>query len=343
MNMAIAGEVIGGLAFGVQALLHAVMSEVLPRKWRPYAQGTATFCAGLGGLVGLLVGGAMTRYGNYDGFRNYWYMTTALYTVSTVLCFLLYNPPVRKSQLGRTHAEKLRLLDWTGYVFLASGLVVFCMGLSWSQNPYGWTNAHVLAPFLVGLCVMIGLVVYETKFKKDGMCHHGLFSIHRWNFTIALWCAFVDGIAFFATNSYFCYEVSVLYESDELRSNLPYSLGFIVSCITAFAIGSYCSTTKTIRVPAIFSFSVLTAFFICMATATQGSSTAVWCYAILFGIGLGSSLCSVLALSQLSTPKDLLTITTGLMISMRSFGGSIGLAVCELICCSPFSKLPKTC
>lgn len=330
MNMAIAGETISGLAFGVQALLHAVMSEVLPRKWRPYAQASATVSGSLGGVVGLLVGGAMTRNGDAEGFRNFWYMATALYAVSTVLCFFLYNPPVRSSQLGLTNAEKLQQLDWVGYMFLTSGLVALCMGLSWSQNPYGWSDSHVLAPFLIGLALIAGLIFYETKFKEDGMFHHKLFNAHRWNFSIALWCIFVDGISFFAANSYFSLEVSILYESDPLLSTFRFSISFIMSSITASLVGAYCSQTKTVRLPAIFAFSLMTAFFICMATATQGSSTPSWGYAVLFGIALGSSVCSVLALSQLSTPKDLLTITTGLMISIRSFGGSIGLAICKL-------------
>lgn len=332
MNMAIAGQTVAACAFGVQALLHAVMSEVLPRKWRPYAQATATVSAGLGGVVGLLVAGAMTRNGDFEGFRNYWYLAAALYGVSTILCFCIYNPPVRSSQLGLTNLEKLQQLDWVGYSLLTAGLVVLCMGLSWSENPYGWSAPHVLAPFLVGLALLAGLIIYEARIKVDGMFHHQLFSVHKWNFTIALWCIFVDGIAFFASNSYYVMEVGILYESDPLKATLRYSVSFITCSIVACIVGTYCTRTKTVRPPSIFAFSVMTAFFICMATATQGSSAAVWAYAVLFGIALGSSLCSIVALSQLSTPKELLTIATGLIISVRSFGGSIGLAVCECAC-----------
>lgn len=76
MNMAIAGEVVTGLSYGAQPLLHAVTSEVLPRKYRPWAQAADNIAAALGGLVALIVGGVMTRNGNHAGFRNYWYMST---------------------------------------------------------------------------------------------------------------------------------------------------------------------------------------------------------------------------------------------------------------------------
>lgn len=130
--MAIGGEVIAGISYGAQPLIHAVVSEVLPRKYRPFGQATANVAAALGGLVALLTGGAMTRNGNHEGFRNYWYFSTAVYALATLLCFILYNPPVRPSQLGLTNVEKLKKLDWIGYVLLSAGL--------------GWSFSNVTVP-----------------------------------------------------------------------------------------------------------------------------------------------------------------------------------------------------
>jgi len=329
MNMVIAGQCVAGISYGAQPLLHAVTSEVLPRKYRPYAQGLDNFAAALGGLVALVAGGAMTRHNNHAGFRNYWYLATALYAVAAILCLVLYNPPVRQSQLGLTHIEKLKKLDWIGYILLASGLVLFCMGLSWSQNPYPWTDAHVLAPFLIGVALMFCLGVYEWKFKKDGMFHHGLFS-QGYNFVIALVCVFVEGLVFFAANNYFAFEVGVLYETDPLRTGIRYGINMIVYAIFAMLAGVFCSTTKMIRLPTVVAFVSMIIFFICMATATPASSNPVWGYPVFLGIGLGTALCALVTAAQLSTPLELISITSGLMISMRSLGGSVGLAICEL-------------
>ena len=328
MNMAIAGQCIAGLSYGAQPLLHAVTSEVLPRKYRPFAQAADNVAAALGGLVALVVGGAMTRNNNHEGFRNYWYMTTVIYAVAAILCCVLYNPLVRPSQLGLTTMEKMKKLDWIGYVLLASGLVLFCVGLSWSQNPYQWTDAHILAPFLTGVALIIVLAVYETKFKKDGMFHHGLFS-QGWNFVIALICVFVEGLVFFAANNYFAFEVTILYETDPLRTGIRYGINFIVYAIAAVLAGVFCSTTKKIKIPTAVAFISIIVFFICMATATPASSNPVWGYPVFLGIGLGVCLCALLTAAQLSTPVELIAITSGLMISVRSLGGSIGLAICK--------------
>jgi hypothetical protein len=328
MNMAIAGEVVAGISYGAQPLLHAVASEVLPRRHRPFAQAADNVAAALGGLVGLLVGGAMTRNGNSAGFRNYWYLSTAIYLVATVLCFILYNPPPQPSQLGLTNREKLKKLDWIGYLLLASGLVLFCIGLSWSQNPYEWTNAHILAPFLIGVALIVCLAVYETKFKKDGMLHHGLFS-SGWNFPIALVCVFVEGLSFFAANNYFAFEVAIMYETDPLRTGIRYGINFILYAISAVLAGAFCSKTKVVRFPTVISFCFILLFFILMATANPGTSKAVWGYPMFLGVGLGTCLCALVTAAQLSTPRELIAITSGLMISMRSFGGAVGIAICK--------------
>jgi len=317
MNMAIAGEVIAGLSYGAQPLVHAVASEVLPRRNRPNGQAAVNVAACIGGLFALLTGGAMTRDGNHAGFRNYWYMSTAFYVVATVLCVVMYTPPPQKLQVGLTNMERLKKLDWIGYFFFASGLVLF-----------PWTDAHILAPFLIGVALIACLAVYESRFKADGMFHHGLFT-NGWNFVIALLCVFVEGVSFFAANNYFAFEVSVLYETDPLRTGLRYGINFIVYAIAAVVAGVYCSKTKQARIPTVVAFCFFIIFFILMATATPASSNPAWGFPVFLGIGLGIYLCTLLTVAQLSTPPELIAITSGLMIGVRSFGGSVGLAICR--------------
>ena len=71
-----------------------------------------------------------------------------------------------------------------------------------------------------------------------------------------------------------------------------------------------------------------------MTSVTSGSSTAVWIYPIIIGLGIGFSLTCLVTIAQLSTPPGLIAITSGLIIAIRSLGGSVGLAICEWICLS---------
>lgn len=66
-----------------------------------------------------------------------------------------------------------------------------------------------------------------------------------------------------------------------------------------------------------------------MTSVTPGSSTAVWVYPVILGLGFGFSLTCLVTIAQLSTPPALIAITTGLIISIRSLGASVGLSICE--------------
>jgi MFS family permease len=208
MGMAIAGFTVIGTAFGAQPLLHTVASEVLPRRWRSLAQAAVMIANALALASGLVIGGALNRHGNPDGFRYYFYIATAIFAIAAVMCLFAYRPLPTKLQIEYSFNKKIAQLDWIGYALLASSLVLFCVGLSWSQNPYPWSDPHVSASFAVGVFLALMLILYETRFKKDGMFHHSLFK-GKPNFTIAIICVFCEGIAFFAANIYFAFEVSI--------------------------------------------------------------------------------------------------------------------------------------
>ncbi|ENH64960.1 hypothetical protein FOC1_g10005731 [Fusarium oxysporum f. sp. cubense race 1] len=225
-------------------LLHAISSEVVARKYRPWAQGSINVSASLGAIVGLLI-------------------------------------------------EKMRNLDWVGYGFLTPALVLFCMSLAWSGNPYSWTDAHVLATFLIGVLSGVALIVYETSIKKNGI---------------------------------------VLFAIDNIIIGAQYSMAFIALGISAIVSGIWCSISKALRFPIILAFGFKILFMVLMATVSKSTPQAlIWIYPITLGLGLGVCMPALITVAHFATPRELIAITSGLMISIRSLGGSIGLAVFNAI------------
>lgn len=258
MGMVIAGAVITGLAYGAQPLLYAVVSEILPRRFRAPAQSSINISLGIGSIFTLLVGETLMKY-HTDGFRIFWYITGGLLGLSAIVCALLYNPPLRPLQQSLTQRQKLRQLDWIGYALLTFGIVLFAMGLVWSDNPYDWKNAHILAPFLVGLLLLISLAAHQTWVRKDGMFHHSLFTRDR-NFAISLFCIFVEGMGFFAANAFFPMEMGILFETDPIRVGLRYSISFFSAILMSAAIAVYCLRTRRIRWVTVLAFLLFVVF-----------------------------------------------------------------------------------
>lgn len=337
MNTAILGQVIAGISYGAQPLNHAIPSEVLPRKYRPYAQAVVNVAACIGGFLALIAGGALTRNGHPEGFRPFWYIGAAIYGVSGVIGIFCYNPPLRALQTSLTQNEKLRLLDWPGYFLLIVGLVLTCVGLSWAENPYTWSDPHVLSTFTIGIVFCALLITYEWKFTKTGMFHHSLFKLGP-NFAIALGTVFVEGMLFFCTNNYFAYQVSTMYETDRLIITTRYSLTFILFALFAITAGAYCSYFKIVRLPTSAAFLSFLIFFILMATSSPTTSGQVWGYPAFLGFGLGVCLCTLVTAAQLCTPPELISLASGLMIGVRSFGGSIGLAIYNAVFATTISR-----
>lgn len=328
MSMIIAGFTVVGLAFGAQPLLHAVPSEVLPRRLRAWAQGSVMIANGIGLVAGLIVGGALNRNHNPNGWRNHYYISTAIFAAAAVICSFAYRPLPRPLETTLTFKEKISRLDWIGYILLAISLVLFCMGLSWSQNPYPWSDPHTSATFAIGLFFGLILVAYETFVKKDGMFHHGLFQINR-NFAISLVCIACEGIAFFAANIYFAFQVNVLYEHDFLLVCVRFSVAYIATIVGSAVTALYCSITKKVRWVTVLAFLIFVAFFVAMATTTKSTNDPVWGYAVLMGWALGMTLVTLVAAGQLAVTGELISIASGLMISVRSLGGTIGIAICK--------------
>lgn len=257
--MAIAGQTLIGVSYGAQGLLYAVASEIVPRRFRPAAQGGLNASLAGGGIVALLAGEAMIR-DFHDGFRDFYYLAVAMLASATLIIALLYNPPLRPLQKTLTLQEKLRRLDWMGYALITVGITLFAIALSWAKNPYPWKSAYVLAPFFIGIVVIIALAIHQTKFKKDGLFHHDLFK-HDRNFALAFVIILIDGMAFQASNNYFAFEASILYETDPVRVGLRFAIVFFAAIASSFVCAVYSSYRRTVRGPIVLSFVLFTIFF----------------------------------------------------------------------------------
>lgn len=121
----------------------------------------------------------------------------------------------------------------------------------------------------------------------------------------------------------------MLYTSDSLLVGLNFGIVYLTVIPASMIAGLYCTETKRVRWMTVLTFLIFIAFFACMSTTNAGTRKEVWGYPVLMGIGLGMTLVTLIAAGQLSIPPDLIAVATGIMISIRSLGGTIGIAICK--------------
>ena len=325
----IVGQSIAAVTSGAQPLLHAIASEITPRRYRSLAQAAANTAAALGAIVGLLMGGALVRT-HASGFRTYFYITAGLYALCVAIIFWLYNPPVRELQRQLTQRQKLARLDWIGYAFFLPGLILFCFALTSSSGVYPWKSSKIIGPLVVGICLLIAFGLYEWKGTRVGMLHHDLFSRGR-NFALAEALMLTEGIVFFCATQYYGFEVSVLYDKTLFVAGLDYTVGWWTMIVATTLCGIYCSWTKTVRPAMTLAFVAFAIFSATMASLNPSTRWSAVGFTPFFGIGLGMALNTLVTVAQLSTPPELISLTTGLMIGTRSVGGTIALAIYSAI------------
>lgn len=322
----LAGFCLLGCAFGAQSLLFAVGSEVVPRKHRPTVQALLNISSGIGAIIAIGMGGSLLKDYNLANYRIFYYVECGIFAAAAIMCSTCYNPPPRELQVSLSLHEKLRRLDWIGFVLLTPGLTLFSMALAWSQNPYSWKDVQILATFIIGMVLLLAFTVYEWRFKDDGMFHHALFQNR--NFALTLGLIFAEGASFFTANNYFAFQYGTFHHSNLLDAGWRYSIVFVSTMFFAGIFAAWSMRQKEVRGPLVVGCLALLIFNILMATVRPSIPADVfWGYPIFAGVGLGAILPISMAAVQLSTPPELISITSGLTLSVRSLGAVVGIPV----------------
>ncbi|KAJ6076997.1 hypothetical protein N7499_008978 [Penicillium canescens] len=326
VSTVIAGFVLVGISYGATPLLFAVPSEILPRSQRSIAQSTINLSASVGGILSLVMGGVLLRHNNLENCRVFFYVVAAFFALSFFGILFFYYPPPREEQVSLTLTQKLGKLDWIGYALFAPGLTLFSMALSWSENPYQWSDVHIIASFVLGMVLIIGFILYEWLIKKDGILNHAVFT-HR-NIVISLLAVWIDGVSFYTANTYFARQFGMFTGNDMLISGIAFGMFFIFGGSATVIFGWASTKYRIVRIPGVACLALIVLFNIVMATTTLSTPEAnYWGYTIFAGLGLGGVVPTFMVAAQLTTPPELISLVSGLVSVARPIGGVIGLAI----------------
>ncbi|KAH7248145.1 major facilitator superfamily domain-containing protein [Fusarium solani] len=213
--------------------------------------------------------------------------------------------------------EKLSKLDWIAYALLMSGIILFSMALTWSENPYPWKDSHVSPLFAVSCVLLIGLGYHQTMVRKDGMVHHGLFSLSICffaavvaSFGVAAYTSVTKDIRGPLALSFLLYIIfGILMATSKVSSNIAVPWGYPIILGTGFALTFTCVITaaQMSAPPELIGLTISLRSF--------GGCVAIAIYAAIFNSAIKKYLVPDIASAVVPlglSPKDMPQLIKGL-------------------------------
>ncbi|KAL7279441.1 hypothetical protein ACG7TL_007283 [Trametes sanguinea] len=156
MNMLIAARTIQGVGGGgINNMSSIIISDLVPLVERGAYQGMVVLAWAFAAAIGPVVGGSLAQKASW---RWLFYINLPLAGVAFILVavFLRVRTP------EGTLREKLARVDWVGNVIIIAGTTLALIALTWGGVTYPWSSAHVLAPLIIGVILIMVFFIYEA-------------------------------------------------------------------------------------------------------------------------------------------------------------------------------------
>lgn len=189
MNTFIAGMALCGAGAGILELTAlAVTSEIAPVRQRGVYVALLIFTI-LPFTPAVLESQVISHYGTW----RYLGLICGVWTfIGFVMVIVFYQPPPRSVTVGLSRREVVRRIDFVGGFLSIVGLLLFLMAVQWGGYQYSWGSAHVIAPLVLGLVLLIAFSIYEAKWAKYPMFPRALAREPR-ILLLTLFITFVSG------------------------------------------------------------------------------------------------------------------------------------------------------
>ncbi|KAL8281485.1 hypothetical protein RQP46_006169 [Phenoliferia psychrophenolica] len=327
-GMALGGTIVFGLGFANSGNVFAVPAEVLPRRHR----GTAALkLTGFIHKVAILAGASLitTNPGGYPGWRTLFWICAGAHLLSFILIFVAYHPPASPNPEGLSVMERILDFDLVGTLLFACALCPILVALFAGGLSSPWSSPKIIAPLVVGCAFVVIFCLHQRFVRQDGLMHHAMFQNR--NAALCLFAITVEGFVYQIFNSFYGAETGVLYDPRPLYLGLRFCI-FGVCAIAASPIYMYTAYKYKLLIEQLsFGFVLFLVGIIGMATLSPADGKTILIYCAICGVGFASPISCLLSVAQLSMDPVFAGLISGLMISFRSVGGAVGVAICSAI------------
>ncbi|KAI9000562.1 iron permease [Trametes punicea] len=156
MNWLIAARTVQGMGGGgITNLASIILADLVPLAERGTYQSVLILVWLFAGAIGPAVGGAFAEDVTW---RWLFYLNLPLSGISFILVALWLRVRTPEGSMW----EKLARIDWLGNLIIIAGATLSLLALTWGGIRFSWSSAHVLAPLIIGVVLILVFFLYEN-------------------------------------------------------------------------------------------------------------------------------------------------------------------------------------
>jgi len=306
---AVQGIGAGGLMVGTQAII----GDIVPPRDRGRYTGLIGSVWGLASVLGPLAGGFIVENLSW---RWVFYVNLPVGLIAIA---------VIATQLHLPRERNRHTVDWLGAALLSGGVTAIILLTTWGGNEFGWTSPTIIALGLGGVALLVAFAFQERRAAEPIM---PLSMFRSKVFRVATMIGFLAGIAMFGSLVFLPLFMQIVFGASPTGSGLrllPLMVGLLT---TSIASGRLISRFGRYRIfPIVGTFLLALGLFLLSRLTVSTSAWVLSAFTLVVGLGLGLIVqVIVIAVQNDADPRDL-GAATGALTTLRSLGGSVGVAV----------------
>ena len=324
MTVLLIGRSIAGVGgAGLFSMVQITVSDIVALHKRGVYHGMLSSLNGLGSAIGPTLGGVLV------GTSVRWRMAFFFEMPIAFLAFVgtvFFLPSTGKHDM-RLLKAKLKTIDYLGMVLFLGGTTSLLVGITFIQPPeITFESPTVLAPFIVGICVLVIFFIWESKGAIQPIMNPSVF--RNIDLDCVLLMNFIFGYLFYAALYYLPEFFQVVGGQDAIQSSvtiIPLTISSVAISWGSGLMVSYLGTYKWSLMLSFFLQVIATVvLYVFFRPGVESYQTIL--IMLLLGIGFGCLMQCTLVASQACTSEKEVAFATSVRNFFRNGGGVIGLA-----------------